>query len=493
MTLFTKMNLRIKWVLLLLAVCSADCFGEDIVVSFNGKKANVEQNTKDGINVRVDGANVEVESELSQHEIVVRLKGKSDDGTFLLKSAGKAKVVLDGLSLTSNEGAPLCLKNNNKVDVQVVSGSKNQLVVTACNDTANHKAAVIYAKDKLALYGKGSLDLLASGDGCKGIHGKNDIIISELTLNVKTTGNNLGPDNRGFGPQMGVFGPPEGFGGFEGFGPPEGFGGFGDNPGGFGGFQGAGPPEGEGPEEIEGAGFKQRYISTCKGIKSNGQITINSGNVTVYTSSAGAEGIEGKKGVVINGGTVDVNAVDDAINANGVIAFNGGKTTALSRTNDAVDANPSGGMFPGFFGGPGGGGQKDQESLIQISGGEVYAYSWRGAPEEGFDCDFSPIGINGGTAFSIGAGMGEMPSTPTNATSKQPSVLFLGLNVVKGTEIYLKDKNGKQIFTTKAPFSFNNSSSLFTSPELKVGERYSIECGSYRKDFELAENFTVVR
>lgn len=256
----------------------------------------------------------------------------------------------------------------------------------------------------------------------------------------------------------------------------------------------AGPPEGEGPEDANegGGGFKQKYLGTCKGIKSTDKITINSGNITVYTKSAGAEGIEGKKGVVINGGTVNVNSKDDGINANAAIYFNGGKTTVISRANDAVDANPEGGFFPPFFGGEGGE-QKEQEPLIFINGGEVYAYSWVGAPEEGLDCDFNPISVSGGTAFSIGAGMGEMPSVPTVETASQPTVLIIGLDVVKGKDIVVKDKKGKVVFKTEAPFTYNHSSSLLTCPELKVGERYTVECGKCKKEFEMKEKFSVVR
>lgn len=74
-----------------------------------------------------------------------------------MKTAGKAKVKLDNLTLTSQEGAPLCLKNKKKVEVVAVKGTKNTLAIIACNDTANNKAATIWAKDKLLLSGKGKL------------------------------------------------------------------------------------------------------------------------------------------------------------------------------------------------------------------------------------------------------------------------------------------------------------------------------------------------
>lgn len=529
----------------LFALCCSACAGDVVTIKYNGTKVEVSKvDPSDSVAITTDGANISIENLAKQKSMIYRLSGKSDNGTFVLKTSTKDKIELDNLKLQSNEGAPIWLKNKKKVEIKSLKGTKNTLTITACKDTANLKAAVIYAKDKLLLSGSGSLDVLAPGDGCKGISAKNDITIEDVTLNVQATGNNLGPDNRGFGgfggfggPGFGPGGPMGGPGGFNPDDMPEemkkhfeemrkmfengefppmggpggrpedhgehhghgGFGGgfgFGGPMGGFGG-QGmqVGPPEGEGPEDAnEGGGFKQKFLGTCKGIKSTDKITINSGNVTVYTKSAGAEGIEGKKGVIINGGIVNVNSKDDGINANAAIYFNGGKTTVISRANDAVDANPEGGfMFPGMFGGNQGGEQKEPEPLIFISGGEVYAYSWVGSPEEGLDCDFNPIEVTGGTAFSIGAGMGDMPSVPTVETAKQPTVLIIGLTVKKDQPITLKDKKGKSLFTTPAPFSFNNSSSLLTCPNLKVGESYVIESGEYKKEFEMKEMFSVVR
>ena len=84
------------------------------------------------------------------------------------------KIELDGLTLTSQEGAPIDLKNKKKVEIVAVKGTNNTLTITACNDTANHKAATIWAKDKLFLSGKGTLNIIATGDGCRGIKTKKD-------------------------------------------------------------------------------------------------------------------------------------------------------------------------------------------------------------------------------------------------------------------------------------------------------------------------------
>lgn len=234
---------------------------------------------------------------------------------------------------------------------------------------------------------------------------------------------------------------------------------------------------------------KHKYVASTKGIASKGKITINSGNVTVRTSTPGAEGIEGKEGVVFNGGNIDVMSPDDAINANATIEFNGAHVIARSSTNDAVDSNPKGGFFMPF----GGNNNQDTDPAIIIRGGTVYAWSQVGSPEEGLDCDFVPLVVEGGTIFSVGGGMGEMPSVPSNEDAKQPTALLIGINIVKDEPVYIYDGNGKLIDTVTIPFSLRRSASLIGSPAFKVGNTYTVKTKGYEKTFTLNEPFTAVR
>ena len=448
------------------------CHAEDITVRYNGAKAIVKQQTKDSVSVTVDGASVSIESQYKAHQITLLLTGKSDNGQLTLKTAGKAKVKLDNLTLTSKEGAPLCLKNKKKVEVVAAKGTTNSLTITACNDTANHKAATIWAKDKLLLSGKGTLHVVATGDGCRGIKTKKDITIEELTLHVTTSGNNLGEKPFGFG------------GGFPNFGNDSiPFGGFPNFGGGFPSFGNDSTMQ----EGIGGFAGKHKYVASTKGITSKGKIIINSGNIHVRTSTPGAEGIEGKKGIAFNGGQVNIVSLDDAINANATIEFNGAEVIARSMGNDAVDANPEGGFFPPF------GGNQKMEPLIIITGGTVYAWSQVGSPEEGLDSDFSPLAIKGGRVFSVGGSIGDAPSVPTNETAHQPTVLLTDLKVVKDEPINIYDGKGKLIDTVKIPFSMKRSASIVSSPHFKVGNRYSVKTKDYEKTFTLSEPFTTVR
>ena len=256
-------------------------------------------------------------------------------------------------------------------------------------------------------------------------------------------------------------------------------------------FGGFGNPDNEdGEEGGMGFGGKRKYVASTKGIASKGKIIVNSGNVTVRTNTAGAEGIEGKEGVILNGGNVDVLSPDDAINANATIEFNGANVIARSMGNDAVDSNPKGGFFMPFGGNNN---QEDTTPAIIIRGGTVYAWSQVGSPEEGLDCDFAPLVVEGGTIFSVGGGMGEMPSVPSNEDAKQPTALLIGLNVVKNEPIYIYDGNGKQINTVTIPFSLRRSASLVSSPAFKIGNTYTVKTKGYERTFTLNEPFTTVR
>ena len=473
------------FILIMSLITACLCHAEDITIRYKGESVKVTQKVKDSVKVTLEGAKVSIESLYNDRKLTLKLTGKSEDGQLYLKTVGKAKVTLNGLMLTSQEGAPICLKNQKKVEVAVAKGSENTLTITACIDTAKHKAATIWAKDKLLLSGKGTLNIVATGDGCRGIKTKKDITIEDLTLNITTSGNNLGEKPFGMG---GFGGPPDFDGEMPDFGdfpqPPFG----GPPPFGNDSLGREGPPDFDGEMPDFGGGFsgKHKYVASTKGIASKGKITINGGNVTVRTSTAGAEGIEGKEGIVFNGGNVDVLAIDDAINANATIEFNGANVIAQSMGNDAVDANPEGGFFPPSFMGGGGNGSP----AIIIRGGIIYAWSQVGSPEEGLDSDFAPIAIEGGTIFTVGGLMGDMPSVPTNETAKQPTVLLTGLNVIKDESIYISDKNGKSILTIIIPFSLRQSATLVGSPFFKLGNTYTLKTKGYEKTFTFTEPFT---
>lgn len=199
-----------------------------------------------------------------------------------------------------------------------------------------------------------------------------------------------------------------------------------------------------------------------KGIKAQGNITINSGNITVnctQTQNEGGECIESKATLTINGGNIEAYSVkDDAVNAAQNLTINGGVYYAHSDANDGTDSN--GTMF--------------------INGGFNISNGSR-SPEEGFDCDWNQFKITGSTSIGTGGGT----SDPSQNVCTQPS---LKINTQPGYAIQILKSDGTVICTYQCPTftggggggpggGGNNMVMLFTDPQLQTGQSYTVKYG----------------
>ncbi len=140
-------------------------------------------------------------------------------------------------------------------------------------------------------------------------------------------------------------------------------------------------------------GTSSSSSSSSKGIKVMGSIYVYGGQTEIYTSTDGAEGLESKTDIYIEGGQHYVKSYDDCINASGCIYFNGGVTVCYSNGNDAVDSNAG------------------RTGAITIGDGAVFAYTTKGSPEEGFDCD------NNSYLESSGTNLGTYSFEPSRSSS----------------------------------------------------------------------------
>lgn len=125
---------------------------------------------------------------------------------------------------------------------------------------------------------------------------------------------------------------------------------------------------------------------SAKAIKVGGTATVYGGTTTITTSNKGAEGLESKTQINIEGGQHYLKCYDDCINSSGKIFFNGGVTVCFSNGNDAVDSNAG------------------TAGAITIGNGVAFAYTSKGSPEEGFDCDNNNYIRITGTGIGLSAG-----------------------------------------------------------------------------------------
>lgn len=196
--------------------------------------------------------------------------------------------------------------------------------------------------------------------------------------------------------------------------------------------------------------------SSPKGIKADGDITIDDGTVNIMVAGAsdGSEGLESKANLTVNGGNIYVYAYDDAINAKSSITVNGGRVYAYAVNNDGIDSN----------------------GTLTFNGGLVIA-NGSSAPEEAFDCDRSNnFKVNGGTLVGIG-GAAISPSTSGN----QPTIIYNGLQLTKGSNLSVLDPDGKPIMTYNLPRTLRGTL-FFSSANLTEGTTYQISIGGELSD-----------
>ena len=235
-----------------------------------------------------------------------------------------------------------------------------------------------------------------------------------------------------------------------------------------------GKSESEGPVlNVSTTGAQYASTSSAKAIKAVGAITINGGESVVTTSANKAEGMESKlksnASIVFNGGKHYFKCYDDCINTAGAIKFDGGVVVCYGYGNDAVDSN---------YG---------QSGAIQIGNGAVLAYTSKGSPEEGLDCDNNSyiqitgngIAISAGGSQGGGGGWGGSSSSSSIGSAVQGySLSTTSISYSTGRYYTIADSNGNNLVTYSFEAALSSSLSLFTATGMKSGNSYTVKYNS---------------
>lgn len=218
-------------------------------------------------------------------------------------------------------------------------------------------------------------------------------------------------------------------------------------------------------------GINSDYKSSPKGIKVDGAIVIDGGNFNIQTKGAGGEGIESKKTLTVNDGTIVIYAYEDGTNSSSHTYINGGSIQVVSKTGDAIDSN----------------------GAIYVAGGRIEVIG-AGGSEQGFDAgDNYTIYFTGGTMLA--AGGGNSAPTTTNGSSQAYVTLTQAVSAGQTVSISL---NGTELASFVIPASYDSATAtrgpggggnwgwggssgsalLISTPEMESGKTYTITAGT---------------
>ena len=187
---------------------------------------------------------------------------------------------------------------------------------------------------------------------------------------------------------------------------------------------------------------------------------MESGSVTIPACYEGLEAVD----ITIAGGTIDIVAEDDGINANGsgdgsVIRITGG---------DLTITNPSGRDGDGL----------DSNGSIYIEGGSVFISVSDSGGNCALDYGYENGGecvVSGGTVIACGGGM---MAEGFDAASPQGFLMY-STSAAAGTAISLVDSNGRELLSGEIPCGF--SSVVLSAPGLRVGDVCTLIIGGERE------------
>ncbi len=308
--------------------------------SYDAITADISLN---GDSITVDGAGASAKGCVLTitEEGTYRLHGTLADGQVIVDSDGKVQLLLDGADITCTDSAGIYVKNAKKAFLTTTAGSVNSVTDGGSyvyeTEGSNEPDAAIFSTDDLTLNGNGTL--LVQANYNEGITCKDNIVITGGTIGVNAPGNGIkGKDYVAIcGGDLTVTAGADGIKSNNTDDPTLGF------------------------VRVEGGTL--RIGAQEDGVQAESELHISGGTIDILAGGGTANAAEHteqgfgwyqdtteestavstkalKAGtlVCITGGTVTVDAADDALHTNGSLYLSGG-TLALSAGGDGIHAD----------------------------------------------------------------------------------------------------------------------------------------------------------
>lgn len=430
-----------------------------------------------------------------------RLSGTLTDGEVVIDTtdSGTVHLILDDASITNADGPAIAVTDAQLAVVVLAEGTTNTLMdgATYADTTEDAPNAALDSSADLTITGSGTLqvdgrfnDAISSSDGLvisqatvevtaadDGIRGKDYLVIDSGTITVRANGDGLKSDNAEDA-TLGYI------------------------------------ALGDATVTVTAGGDGLDALSDVISTDGTLQVTSGGGSTKTVAADASAKALEGDASVVVDGGSLNLDAAEDGVNSNGSVSINGGEWTiaagddavhadlALAVTAgtldittsveglEAADLTLAGGTISLVARDDGVNASSDAgEALLTISGGELTV----DALGDGLDANGSIVmsggevlvlgptnngngaldydgtfTITGGSLVAAGsAGMAQAPST----TSTQKS-LMAAVNGSKGTVVEFQDSSGAVVAGFTGTRAFGTV--VVSNATIQEGETYTI-------------------
>ena len=358
--------------------------------------------------------------------------GTLSNGMILVDTTERVKLRLSNASITNSTGPAIYAKNADKLFITLDKGTTNTLADGQSYSDQTLKAA-LFSNDDLEIKGSGTLNI--TGNFKHAICSDDDINIENGIINVKSA------------KKDGI--------------------------------------HANGSIDITGGTLD--ITATVDAIQNEDQegITIDDGKLTLSAGDQAIRSKTGKKvagGITINGGTINITKSREGISAE-LITINGG-TTSIIASDDCTNATMgsrtdrddgsllliSGGSV---YASSANGDALDSNGSITIAGGTVVVSGPQGMPNVPIDSN-GTFTVTGGTVLATGPSM-MMAQYPTGASAQYSLAVGLSSTQAANSAVCIKDSTGKVLLITKPVRNYVNI--VFSSPELKNGSTYTVSYG----------------
>lgn len=153
-----------------------------VTVTFAGDTALVDLGHAPEVTATTEGANVNILSTNTRHELEFVLQGESSHGSLTYEGPLKCKFYLNGLNLHSTKGAAINIQCGKRIDLILNPGTENVISDAA----GGEQKAAFYCKGHLEVEGSGSLTV--TGRSKHGIATKEYMQLKRSTGNITVNG-----------------------------------------------------------------------------------------------------------------------------------------------------------------------------------------------------------------------------------------------------------------------------------------------------------------